>query len=150
MTPGWHPLLVHFPVALSISAAAALAAARTVRSDALARSLAIAGTWNLLAAAVAALFAIGTGIAALADLHVGPAAHAAIFVHVKWAMLTSTATLLIAVWRGAGQAHDARPSRGLVIAVVLAGAAMAITAYRGDLNVYRYGVAVTRPVEAAR
>jgi hypothetical protein len=94
--------------------------------------------------------AFDAGIAALADLHVGPAAHAAIFVHVKWAMLTSTATLLIAVWRGAGQAHDARPSRGLVIAVVLAGAAMAITAYRGDLNVYRYGVAVTRPVEAAR
>ena len=150
MIPGWHPLLVHFPVALTISAAVALAAARAVRDEGLARALAITGTWNLLAAAVAALFAIGTGIAALVDLKVGAAAHAAIFVHVKWAMLTSTVTMLIAVWRGAGQPHDARPSRGLVIAVLLAGAAMAITAYRGDVNVYRFGVAVARPVQASR
>ncbi len=150
MIPGWHPLLVHFPVALTISAALALVAARAVRDDDLARSLAITGTWNLIAAAVAALFAIGTGIAALADLQVGAAAHAAIFVHVKWAMLTSTVTMLLAVWRAAGQAHDARPSRGLVIAVVLASVAMAITAYRGDLNVYRYGVAVARSVQTSR
>ncbi len=150
MIPGWHPLLVHFPVALAISAAVALAAARGVRDERLARSLAIAGTWNLIGAAVMALFAIGTGIAALASLEVGAAAHAAIFVHVKWAMLTSTATMLLAVWRGAGQAHDSRPGRGLVIAVLIAGAAMAITAYRGDLNVYRYGVAVARPVRASR
>lgn len=148
MIPGWHPLLVHFPVALSISAAVALAAARAVRDDGRARALAITGTWNLFAAAVAAPFAIGTGIAALADLHVGAAAHAAIFVHVKWAMLTSTATMLLAVWRGAGQPHDARPSRGLVIAVWLAGAAMAVTAYRGDVNVYRYGVAVAPRVRS--
>jgi len=142
LIPGWHPLVVHFPVALCLSSALALSAARIVRDERLARMLAITGTWNLLGAAVAALFAIATGIAALVHLRVDAAAHRAIFIHLKWAMLTSTATLLLAVWRGAGSAHDARPSRALLIMLLLTSAAMAMTAYRGDVNVYRFGVGV--------
>ncbi len=150
MIPGWHPLVVHFPIALCIGSALALSAARIVRDERTARMLAITGTWNLLGAAVAALFAIATGIAALVHLRVDAAAHRAIFIHLKWAMLTSTATLLLAVWRGAGGPHDARPSRALLILLLLTSAAMAMTAYRGDVNVYRFGVGVGVGVAPAR
>ncbi len=143
LIPGWHPLVVHFPFALCITGTLALTASRVVGNDRVAATLATAGTWNLVAGAVAALLAIGTGIAALIGLRVGVAAHQAIFVHVKWAMLTSMALTLLAVWRGAGNAHDERPSWLLVALLVLTSAAMAMTGYRGDLNVYRFGVGVS-------
>ena len=130
-------------MALGIGGALALAAARFVRNDRAAATLALVGTWNLIGAAAAALLAIGTGIAALVGLHASPAAHLAVSIHVKWAMLTSMTIVLLAVWRGAGNAHDERPSPLMAGLLLAAAAALATTGYRGDLNVYRYGVGVT-------
>ncbi len=143
MIPGWHPLVVHFPLALCTTGAVALLCARLAGNDALARSLAIVGTWNLCAGAAATLIAIATGIAALTRLHVDAAAHEAISMHVKWAMLASMMLVLIAVWRGAGNAQDQRPGDVMLVLLAVAGAALLYTGYRGDLNVYRHGVGVS-------
>jgi uncharacterized membrane protein len=61
----------------------------------------------------------------------------------KWAMFTSLVLLLIAVWRGAGSAQDARPSWLFVLVLWAATAALIATGYRGGQNVYRYGIGVT-------
>ena len=142
MIPGWHPLVVHFPLVLCTTGAIALLFARLLPDDRHARTLATVGTWNLCAGAAATLFAIGTGIAALVGLHVGVAARGAIAVHVKWAILASMMMVLLAVWRGAGNAQDDRPSGLMLILLVAATTALLYTGYRGDLNVYRYGVGV--------
>jgi uncharacterized membrane protein len=144
LEPGWHPLVVHFPIALTLTAGALLIAAKFVRNEALAATLATIGTWNLCMGAVAALFALATGLAATLDLQVGAAAHVAIATHVKWAMFTTLALLLTAVWRGAGNAQQSRPSA--LFLVVLAGAciALAIAGYHGGENVYRYAIGVER------
>ena len=143
MIPGWHPLVVHFPLALCTTGAVALLGARWVANEAVARSLAIVGTWNLCAGAAATLLAIGTGIAALMRLHVGAAAHEAISTHVKWAMLAAMMLVLLAVWRGAGNAQDERPGNAMLILLAVAVAVLLYAGYRGDLNVYRHGVGVT-------
>ena len=142
--PGWHPIAVHFPLALVVTAAFLLVAARLWRQERHAKALATVGTWNLCIGAVAALFALGTGLAALIGLHAGLAAHQSIFLHVKWAIFTSLALLLVAVWRGAGAAQESRPS--WLFIVILAGvtAALVVTGYQGGQNVYRYGVGVHR------
>ena len=88
-SPNWHPLVVHFPIALVFSAAALLLAARLLRSEALAASAATVGTWNLCLGAAAALFALATGLSAVLDLDVSAAARQAISLHLKWAMLTT-------------------------------------------------------------
>ena len=140
--PGWHPMVVHFPIALTLSAGAALIAARLVRQDSLAETRAMVGTWNLCAAAVAALFALATGLAGVLDLQVGAAARAAISTHVKWAMFTSMALILVSVWRGAGSAPRARPSWLFVVVLSAICVALSMTGYFGGENVYRYGVGV--------
>lgn len=137
----WHPIVVHFPVALVISAAAMLWAARLV-PGARAAALATVGTWNLCLGTVAAVFAIGTGLAAVIGLHVGAAAHLAISVHLRWAFVTSLVLVFLSVWRGAGTAADSRPSWLFVALLSGAAAALMVTAYLGGENVYRHGIGV--------
>jgi uncharacterized membrane protein len=124
----WHPITVHFPLALVTTGAAALSAARVWERRR--ATLATVGTWNLCLGALGALSALATGLMALA-------------------IFTAVGALLVAVWRGAGAFADARPSRwflGVLWALV---AALVMTGYRGGQNVYRYGVGVTRAATAA-
>jgi uncharacterized membrane protein len=142
--PGWHPLVVHFPLALVFIATPLLLAARLVRSDEIAASAAIVGTWNLCLGAVAALFALATGLAGAIDLDVNAAIRQAISLHMKWAMFSTLALVLLAVWRGAGTAQRSRPSWVFIIVLLAAAAALGVTGYRGGENVYEFGVGVKK------
>jgi uncharacterized membrane protein len=139
----WHPIAVHFPLALTVTGTLALSAARIPKLSRHAGTLATVGTWNLSLGAVGLLFALGTGLAAVASLDLPSAAHAAVGLHVKWAVFTSVALLLVAVWRGAGNAADAKPSSALLVILWAVTAALVMTGYRGGQNVYRYGVGVS-------
>ncbi len=92
----------------------------------------------------AAVFALATGLAGVLDLDVGAAAREAISSHMKWAVFSTLALLLLAVWRGAGNAHRSRPSWVFIILLLGAAAALAVTGYRGGRNVYEFGVGVKR------
>jgi uncharacterized membrane protein len=135
-------MVVHFPLALVVTATIVLLAARLLRSESYAATLATVGTWNLCLGAVAALFAVATGLAAMIDLHVGVAARQAISLHVKWAIFTTLALVLLGVWRGAGGAQQTRPSWIFMVVLLAATAALTVTGYRGAENVYRYAVGV--------
>jgi len=140
--PAWHPLIVHFPLALVLTAAAALVASSVWRDARTAAALATLGTWNLCLGAVGILFAFGSGLAATLGLQLGDAARAALGLHVRWAVSACFLVLLVAVWRGAGAPPDARPSRIFLAAVLCACLALIVTGYRGGLNVYTYRIGV--------
>jgi uncharacterized membrane protein len=140
--PEWHPIAVHFPLALIVTAAFALSAARLKAMQRLAATLAVVGTWNLGLGAIGALLAVFTGMAAVIHLQVGATVRAAVALHVKWAILTTVGVLLLAAWRGAGNAQDSRPSKVFLVVLWAVTAALVVTGYRGGLNVYRYGVGV--------
>jgi uncharacterized membrane protein len=137
-------MLVHFPLALVLTGAAALGLARLVALERRARTLAIVGTWNLCLGAFAIVFALGTGLAAVIDLHVTEAARHAIGTHVKWAVIASFGVIVLAVWRGAGSFQDERPSVPFLALLAVVAAVLIMTGYRGGQNVYRYGVGVER------
>lgn len=143
--PGWHPAVVHFPLALILIAVPLLFAARLLRSEPLASSAAIVGTWNLCLGSAAALLALATGLAAVLELDVGAAARQAISLHLKWAILTTLVLVLLAVWRGAGTAQQSRPSWLFLFVLLAASAALVMTGYHGAQNVYEFGVGV-KPV----
>ncbi len=150
MIPGWHPFVVHFPLALGPTAALALASARLLRDDRHAAVLATVGTWNLGAAAVAAVAAVATGLAAVIGLHIDAAAQHAVAVHVKWAILTSIMLVLLAVWRGAGSQQASRPSMLFVLLLLAATFGLAATGYLGAQNVYRHGIGIAAPAAAIK
>jgi uncharacterized membrane protein len=146
-TSEWHPIAVHFPMALVITGVVMLTAARFWERRR--ATLATVGTWNLCLGALAALVALATGLAALASIELSGAARAAVSLHVRWAIFTTLGALLLASWRGAGAAQESRPSPwflGVLWALV---AALVVTGYRGGQNVYQYGVGVSRAPIAA-
>jgi uncharacterized membrane protein len=147
--PGWHPMVVHFPLALVVTATMLLLAARLLRRETHAATLATVGTWNLCLGAVAALLALMTGMAAVIGLNVDAAAHEAISLHLKWAIFSSLTLVMLAVWRGAGCAQNSRPSWIFMLVLLAATAALLVTGYRGAQNVYRHGVGVASPKIAA-
>ena len=146
--PGWHPVVVHFPLALVITATLLLWAARLRILGPHAATLSIVGTWNLCLGTVAAVLALATGLAAVTHLQVGVDAHLAISLHLKWAFFATMLLVLVSVWRGAGSAQDSRPSWIFLVVLSAAAVSLAVTGYRGGQNVYRYGVGVraTDPV----
>jgi uncharacterized membrane protein len=135
-------MVVHFPLALVLVAALSLLAARLLRAERRSATLATLGTWNLCLGAFAALFALGTGLAATIHLQAGSEVHQAITLHMKWAVSATLALVLLAVWRGAGAAPESRPSWIFIVLLMAASAALIMTGYRGGQNVYRYGVGV--------
>lgn len=142
--PPWHPMIVHFPLALVLTAAAVLFASRLMRPEPLAAILATVGTWNLCLGAAGVVFAFATGLAATLDLELSAQARSGLAVHIKWAACASFSVLILAVWRSAVARQEARPSTLFLIALGLASTALIVTAYRGGLNVYHFGMGVTR------
>jgi uncharacterized membrane protein len=138
----WHPMVVHFPLALTVTACALLVSARLLRRAELAAVLAQVGTWNLCLGAALAVITLGTGLAAVLDLDVSAAARASISTHAKWAIFTTLALVLLAVWRGAGTESRSRPSWLFVMVLLAATSALISTGYRGGQNVYRFGIGV--------
>jgi uncharacterized membrane protein len=149
LVPGWHPIIVHFPLALITSATACLTVACVWGAPSRVATLATVGTWNLCLGAAALVIALGTGLAATVDLHVGAAAHQAISAHVKSAILTTVLALPAALWRGVGVPSGSRPSGLFVLLLWGATASLVVTGYRGGQNVYRYGVGVTQSIPQA-
>ena len=142
LVPGWHPVVVHFPLALIVTGAVALTLARLSRNERLAATLATVGTWNFCLGAVLVYAALGTGLAAAVDLHVDPAARQAIARHVKAAVVATLLVTLAAVWRGAGTAPASRPTGVFLVMLWAATAASVVTGYRGGQNVFAHGIGV--------
>jgi uncharacterized membrane protein len=142
LIPGWHPFVVHFPLALIITAACCLTAAFAIPGNRHASALAIVGTWNLCAGAVAVFVALGTGLGAAMNLHVDAAAHQAVSAHVKSAIITAVLVLLAALWRSIGVPAQSRPSSVFMVILWAATVSLLVTGYRGGQNVYVHGVGV--------
>jgi uncharacterized membrane protein len=150
LLPGWapnvHPLIVHFPIGLLLTAAGVDAAAWLLRCNQrlrfVASSLYVGGTAMLIAAYF-------TGRAAAGSVFLSGMAHAAIKQHWDMAFLTvwffgalTVIRLLLLRWLGPA------PRSAAVGALVLAGfigvALIGATGDRGGRLVYEYSVGVVQ------
>ncbi len=61
----WHPMMVHFPLALRLAGTACLLCTKLIKDDTLRNSLAFAGTWNSILGAAAVLLTLATGVVAV-------------------------------------------------------------------------------------
>lgn len=140
--PNWHPIFVHFTVALLSIAVVFYYLAQVVSSGDLKQQWLAVARWNLW---TGTLFAVATGItgwlAFNSVVHDEPS-HVAMSVHRNWALGTLAIFIPVAVWSG-WQAYKRKASSPLLLIVLAIGlAVLASTAWHGGEAVYRYGLGV--------
>lgn len=138
--PNIHPLLVHFAIALTMTAALAYVLTWIPAASRWRASLTPAADWMLAFAAVAVVATVAAGFQAYyAVAHDAPS-HAAMTTHRNWAVPTGAAILALAVWRWFGRTS---PPSVLFATLIVAGAVLiAVTGWWGGKLVFAHGLGV--------
>ncbi len=140
--PNWHPFLVHFTVALTLTAAGLYLAAFLLRGRAVATDLTLVARWNLWLAAASVIPTFAAGLQAYYTVAHDAPSHAAMTVHLKWAVATLVLLILAASLAWRDRIRPVGFGAALGVTVVLASGALAVTGYLGAENVYRHGLGV--------
>ena len=140
--PNLHPLVIHFPIVLMMTAAVV-----DLVGVVFARSSWLSATTTLyVAGAVSAVVAFLTGVQAGSTVLVPGLAHPVLIAHRTWALATMACCVVVAVLRLAmlrGEGARSRPRRILLLAIgLIALVLIQQTAERGARLVYEFGTGV--------
>lgn len=136
--PNWHPIFVHFTIALLTLSAFLYVAGIVLQKP----HILTVARWNLW---IGVLITVGTLLAGFyaynTVVHDGPS-HTAMTDHRNWALVTASVFVLLALWAFWKQRGAKTVSPIFAVMIVLAAGLLAITGYKGGEVVYRYGLGV--------
>ncbi len=139
--PNWHPIFVHFTVAL-FSLAVGLYVITPFLKPPLQDQWMIVARWALWFGAGFTVITLLTGLYAYNTVAHDTASHIAMTDHRNWAIVTATLFFILSIW---SFVHVKRKqTHGIVfaIAMVVAGGLLGATAWHGGEAVYRFGLGV--------
>ena len=140
--PNWHPVFVHFTVALLSIAVILFVAIRFVSDEKLRLQWEVVAQWNLWLGAIITVLTVVMGVVAYNSVAHDTPSHAAMTEHRNLALVTTVLFLCLAVW----SAVRARAGQGIntliLIGLLVAGGLLMSTAWHGGEVVYRYGLGV--------
>jgi uncharacterized membrane protein len=139
--PNWHPIFVHFTVAL-LALAVGLFAVSPLLKPPLQEQWRIVARWLLWFGAGVTLLTGLTGLYAFNTVAHDTVSHAAMTDHRNWAVATIVIFLILAAWSILRARRKQALGAVFAVALVAAGGVLASTAWRGGEVVYRYGLGV--------
>lgn len=139
--PNWHPVFVHFTVAL-LSLAVGLFAISHFLHTALKAQWTLVARWSLWFGMGFTLLTVASGIYAYNTVDHDTPSHIAMTDHRNWALITSFTFLLLSMWSLTWAKQSTRLGTLFVLGMLLAGGLLASTAWRGGELVYRHGLGV--------
>lgn len=143
--PNWHPIFVHFTVALLSISALFYLAGLVLRKP----NLLVVARWNLW---IGAGITVGTVLAGFyaynTVAHDGPS-HAAMTDHKNWALVTASVFGVLTIWSLVKHRGAKSVSSGFVVLILLASGLLGVTGYKGGEVVYRHGMGVMRMPEVS-
>lgn len=140
--PNFHPILVHFPIALTVIAFLLSIAAYARRSHPVSVQLAAAGHFTLWLAAIGAVTAMVFGWFAFNSVNHDDAGHAAMLLHRSWAVPTAIGLVLLASWDAWKYRVNELISVPMLFVLFLLSQAIAVTGWLGGEVVYRHSIGV--------
>lgn len=140
--PNWHPVIVHFTIALLVIATLLFIFAVASRSRSLGISATLAGRWNLAFGTLAAVGTVGTGWVAYNTVAHDEPSHINMTTHMWWALGTTAVFIVAAVLAWLDRRRAVGASAMLLVALVVGSAALVVTGWYGAENVYRFGLGV--------
>ena len=140
--PNFHPIVVHFPIALTIVSFISALSSQLFKKRVFANQLATVSHYLLWLAAATALVAVAFGWMAYNSVNHDDAGHAAMTVHKFWAFTTAAVLVLLALFDFKKHQSSAIMPMYLVCLLGLASALVISTAWLGGEVVYRHGIGV--------
>lgn len=139
--PNWHPIFVHFTVALFSLAVGLFAATPFIKSP-LKEQWQTVARWNLWFGAGLTIITGLAGLYAYNTVAHDTPSHAAMTEHRNWAIIAITLILTLASWSIVRVRRNQVLGTAFIAAMVIAGGVLASTAWYGGEVVYRYGLGV--------
>ena len=140
--PNFHPIVVHFPIALTIIAFLLSIAAYARRSHPVSAQLAAAGHFTLWLAAIGAAAAVLFGWLAFNSVNHDDAGHAAMLLHRSWAIPAAIGLILLASWDAWKYRINELISVPMLFVLFVLSQAIGVTGWLGGEVVYRHGIGV--------
>jgi uncharacterized membrane protein len=148
VTPNWHPALVHFPIALSLTGIAALWIGALLRDSELNRQLQTFGHWNLRLGFIFMIIAAWFGLLAYMSVSHDEIAHEAKNMHRDFAIVTISSFIPFFIVSCLRHRLTPHITRAFTVALIIPALMLCRTAWLGGEAVYRYGVGVERSPSA--
>lgn len=139
--PNWHPIFVHFTVAL-LSLAVGLFAVTPLVSSPLKEQWLVVARWTLWFGAGFTVITVAAGFYAYNTVAHDTPSHAAMMDHRNWAVATIALFMALTVWSVVAVRKGKQLGVAFVVAMLISGGVLASTAWRGGEAVYRYGLGV--------
>lgn len=136
--PNWHPIFVHFTIALLSISTLFYVLGFLLKKE----QLLIMARWNLWTGVLVTVGTLLAGLYAYNTVVHDDISHIAMTNHRNWAFITATAFVLLAVWAFLKQRQARAVSPLFIILMVLASGLLITTGYKGGDVVYRYGLGV--------
>ena len=140
--PNFHPVVVHFPIALTMVAFALALLSNLLKSHRLAIQWAAASHLVLWLAAISAIVAVVFGWLAYNSVNHDDAGHVAMGIHRVWAVSTAGSLLALALWDIKKHLLTTILPLYFVVLLGAARASVGATAWLGGAVVYRHGIGV--------
>lgn len=140
--PNWHPVFVHFTVALLIVAAAIHLLSHFLSNGKLADQLALVARWNLWLGVGFTLLTVAAGWYAYNTVSHDAPSHIAMAEHRSWAMVTFALFLGVTGWEYYLSRRGKGKSWLFTVLLVIAAGLLLSTAWHGAELVYRHGLGV--------
>lgn len=140
--PNWHPIFVHFSVALLSVAAGLHLVSHFVAAPERAGQFVLVARWNLWMGAGLTLLTLGAGWYAYYTVNHDAPSHAAMKIHATWALATAAIFFSIVIWEILLQRHKRGRSWLFTGLLLVAAGLLVTTAWHGGELVYRYGLGV--------
>lgn len=140
--PNWHPLFVHFVVALLSMSTFFFIILKISSLSTFHDKIKTMAYWNLwFGTGFAIITAIAGWFAYNSVAHDTPS-HAAMTDHRNWALVTLSVYIVISFWSLKQFKNVKNASMSFTIAIILASALLVSTGWRGSELVYRHGLGV--------
>ena len=140
--PNWHPLLVHFTIALFSVSIALFVLSKVLEGSALGNYFLVTAKLNLW---IGAGFSVLTGLAGFEAFntvaHDTPS-HAAMTEHRNWAIATLLVFAVLTIWSAFVQGIRAQVNILFLLVGIIGVSLLMTTGYKGAEVVYRYGLGV--------
>lgn len=140
--PNWHPIFVHFTVALLSLAVVFWLVGGLLREGALKQQLLVFARWNLW---LGTAFGLVTGLAGWdaynTVAHDGPS-HEAMTEHRNWALAALAVFVVLSAWSFLNVRKQRKAGAFFIVVLLAGGGLLASTAWHGGELVYRYGLGV--------